>query len=156
MQLLIGCQQSCQLIRNHIRKSRLVNQDFIPRVALVVLTPRQYHACWYLCFLCWTITALSWCYLFIVSNIYKILIIPGHHQLLYRLYTIYIFVFHMLLVVNQLIICRFCHLYLNFICTWLSPANPSKTLSLVIKFDDPSVWCLYHRNFNLHPKFICT
>ena len=29
MQLLIGCQQSCQPIRSHIRKSRLVNRDFI-------------------------------------------------------------------------------------------------------------------------------
>ena len=29
MQLLIGCQQSCQPIRGHIRKSRLVNHDFI-------------------------------------------------------------------------------------------------------------------------------
>ena len=29
MQLLIGCQQSCQPIRSHIRKSWLVSQDFI-------------------------------------------------------------------------------------------------------------------------------
>ena len=28
MRLLIGCQQSCQPIRSHIRKSRLVNHDF--------------------------------------------------------------------------------------------------------------------------------
>ena len=29
MQLLIGCQQSCQPIRSHIRKSRLINHNFI-------------------------------------------------------------------------------------------------------------------------------
>ena len=37
MQLLISCQQSCQPIRNHIRKSWLVNHDFI--LGLVALTP---------------------------------------------------------------------------------------------------------------------
>ena len=30
MQLLIGCQQSCQPIKSHIRKSPLVNHNFIP------------------------------------------------------------------------------------------------------------------------------